>query len=50
MGSQSLNSETWSTAEFFIPVNSMQNDVGWGGFSGITQGLAALYFPVYTIF
>ena len=31
-GSQSLKAETWNTAEFFIPVNSMQNDVVWGGF------------------
>ena len=43
-GSQSLKAETWSTAEFFTSVDSMQNDVGWGGLSGIAQGLAAIYF------
>ena len=32
IGSQSFKAETWNTAEFFIPVNSMQNDVVWGGF------------------
>ena len=31
-GSQSLKAETRKTADFFMPVNSMQNDVVWGGF------------------
>ena len=50
IGSQSLKGETWNTAEFFIPVNSMQNDVVWSGFSGIAQGLAAIYFSFCPIF
>ena len=49
-GSQSLKAETWNTAEFFIPVNSMQNDVVWGDLIGIAQGLAAIYFSFCTIF
>ena len=49
-GSQSLKAETWNTAEFFMPVNSIQNDVVWGGLSGIAQGLAVIYFSFYPIF
>ena len=49
-GSQSLKAETRKTADFFMPVNSMQNDVVWGGLSSIAQGLAAIYFSFCPIF